>query len=191
MGDTKSITKPSQKRRKLFVDPTSGTELPPFVNDMRILTTTTNCAKRPASLVCISCNRFLALQGSILRCAICNSTTCPVCSRTCMAGAAEGPTPHSPLPPTSLDPHSPVGEVHNTEIENLTRPQRTLAGRRRKLVENESDQRSALPAGSYALKHSAGRCDWGCGRTLCRNCCNEDVLSDTTICSDCQPKSTS
>ncbi|KAF8175556.1 hypothetical protein BJ912DRAFT_1064199 [Pholiota molesta] len=146
-----SSTKPPLKRRKLHRS-SSTTTLPisnPITVKSPVATENTNANK--GIPICATCHRALqnTTAGSIIQCAICLSTTCAVCSRTCThAAASQPPTPHltwSPTPSPSPAP-SPRRSVLSLNSSNVNLPladsplmptQNFVPGKRRKHADED------------------------------------------------------
>lgn len=142
-------------------------------------------SKSSGFLACKSCHRSSAvIPGQIIRCPRCSAPTCAICSRTCNTRVpSQPPTPHltwssSPSPTqssrslsTGLDSNS------NSGAEKITK----ATGKRRKDTDDDStdaiddDFRSDTDYGTEP----------GCGRTICRDCCIENIQSNTISCYDC------
>ncbi|KAF8913159.1 hypothetical protein CPB84DRAFT_1760500 [Gymnopilus junonius] len=155
--------KPPLKRRKLH---RSRTPSPPS-SKVSLLASAASTPAAPkenvtgAIPVCASCHRAIP-TGSTIQCAICSSTTCTVCSRTCTHSASSHPsTPlltWSPSPSPSLT-GSPRRSRSVLSLVNLSNandsltlpspvdlpPLNTLpiVGKRRKVVD-EDDRPDAL-----------------------------------------------
>jgi len=182
---TMGATRPS-KRRKLAVtispSPNVGTK------DIKPVAITT------AMPSCISCRRALnTAQGLLVICARCSSPTCAICSRTCTASPTSmPPTPFltrspTPCPSPSLSPRRSALTLHsaNTNSGDPQRGTQTMAGsgeKRRKVVDDDNEDYS-----TDSWIRSLGEFDLarGCGRTICRNCCTENIESASTTCYDC------
>lgn len=132
---------------------------------------------------CISCHRGLNATKGLIVCARCSSLTCAICSRTCTAcPTSMPPTPYLTRSHTpSESPRRYALSLHSVNT-NFGDTQRVSGGeKRRKGTEEEKD---------YSLENwidTLGEHDMtpGCGRTLCRGCCMENIESASTTCYDC------
>ncbi|KAF9482845.1 hypothetical protein BDN70DRAFT_874426 [Pholiota conissans] len=193
-----SVAKPPLKRRKLVRN--SGSTLTSISSPPSAKTQgTTVIANASKGIpICATCHRALqsTTAGSIIQCAICLSTTCAVCSRTCTHSAAsQPPTPHltwSPTPSPSPMP-SPRRSVLSLNSSNVNLPlsdlpqtptQSSATGKRRKHTD-EDDIPSYPDVKSTSHAEDQGEFGEGCGRFVCRNCCYEDTHNNTTTCLDC------
>ncbi|KAF5370502.1 hypothetical protein D9615_010335 [Tricholomella constricta] len=176
------------KRRKLAI------ALPPSHN----ILPSSKDTRKPVAIStvpsCVSCHRALnTAQGLLIICARCSSPTCAICSRTCTAcPTSMPPTPYltrsptpSPSPPPS--PRRTALALHsaNTNWGDPMRPAPTVVAsgeKRRKAADEDSTDYSA-----DSWLQSLGEHDLtlGCGRTVCRNCCTENIESASTTCYDC------
>ena len=127
----------------------------------------------------------------------CSSTTCAICSRVCTACAPSlPPTPHlswspSPSPSPHASPRRSALSLHSVNTNLITTPSgsswphvtsnNTVAGKRRKLADNDNDSDGVDRPYERATGHHSSSdldlfgCGPGCGRTLCRNCCFENI----------------
>ncbi|KZT30152.1 hypothetical protein NEOLEDRAFT_313387 [Neolentinus lepideus HHB14362 ss-1] len=146
-------------------------------------------SKPTKPLACEACHRSLNVRGCpVIICARCNATTCTICSRICNAcpAASLPPTPaltFSPSPPATPD-RSPrrIGLSLSSMNMNVNgSPNATSTGKRRKYRDSEDEEQEHDEEGEKYDKWSMS----GCGRTVCRYCCLEDALSNTTTCCDC------
>ncbi|KAF8233792.1 hypothetical protein L208DRAFT_1435457 [Tricholoma matsutake] len=164
-----------QKRRKL--GSASSSPVPTIPSPKQ------HSSTRP---ICISCHR--AVNSALIICPRCSSPTCAICSRTCtLIVPSVPPTPHLTRSPTpmpmspSQSPCRPALALQSTNT-NLCDLQSNIthgaSSKRRKAVDQDDSN-----DGQY--DHSEFDLFPGCGRTTCRNCCFEDVQSNSTTCYDC------
>ncbi|KIK63915.1 hypothetical protein GYMLUDRAFT_40127 [Collybiopsis luxurians FD-317 M1] len=185
---------PAQKRRKLS-SPKLSTTFSPLVALSAHLSTTRNTA-----LACVSCHRRAqsASRSFIVFCARCSSPTCTVCSRTCSASAAShflnthlawSPTP----PPSPPEPHSPPHSSRrfalslNSVNTNSTYgyAQTNAPGKRKKLKEDDPERDETQVRLEDEDENEEVELGRGCGRTICKNCCFENIQNETITCHDC------
>lgn len=197
--------KPPQKRRKLSgaTAPTNSTTsslpkivIPTNTKPSVTLGTCTSCHRTVASNAqtqLISCERWAALRRWIyiewvlnhvksisIRCSM---STCAVCSRTCTASApSQPPTPHltwsaSPSPtPSPRRSILALNSANTNQGASLTVPGNSATsnarGKRRKGAEDDDPAVHGWENNPGVDSEDIGP---GCGRTLCRNCCFENM----------------
>jgi len=205
-------TKPPFKRRRLLGSTTpsvSPTTAPP-----KVLSITTGV--KGISPICTSCHRAFNLApgvAGIIQCAVCLSTTCTVCSRTCTHGvASHPPTPSltwspTPSPPLMPSPRRSVLALNSPNTNTSLRPADQLQltpaplsvpGKRRKTVDEDGDEpdlchlrdlKGVLTGEGGIDEQEQDRpqdeLGLGCGRLVCRRCCYEDIPANTTTCVEC------
>lgn len=202
-------TKPPFKRRRIAAPPPSAHMITiPSVNGLQqpgvVKGNLVHTSCRPVGVqqqnCCVSCHRsLLGMPGGPVVCARCESLSCRICSRRCTSsgsGRMEPPTPnrsgtHTPsersespyesnmpkMRPRSSSMVDLDDENENTSTSKSAETRQT--GRRRKA---SSPDRDDVRDGSYYGDEVRGE---GCGRTVCRSCCFEDVERDTSTCLDC------
>jgi len=192
--------KPPLKRRKLM-----AVELPQSQTKSSDEDVQTRVSKVLAAasgrLVCTTCQRAInARPECMILCARCTSPTCAVCSRTCSTPPpSQPPTPYltysptpiptPPLPPTSLPLPSSSPKrtalgltslnVNSVSFNMLLGVNGTGGGRRRKFRDEEGNL--DVVGDGDATKGD----EKGCGRVLCRGCCEESWQNGSTTCLDC------
>ncbi|THU97891.1 hypothetical protein K435DRAFT_965232, partial [Dendrothele bispora CBS 962.96] len=193
------------KRRKLSSSPI----LKPANPQYGITPDQTKCSA--PRLSCVSCRRVFNVSKSTLGlvlCARCTSPTCLICSRTCTTQSPPPPPlPSSNEPLTkqnsprrsalsmnSLNLNTDTNAHTRTNALNTSTNSVESRGKRKTLKDNEDDISDSERNPNY--NHNRGdkvandrdrntSHMHGCGRTVCKNCCFENVASDTTTCYDC------
>jgi hypothetical protein len=161
----------------------------------RLVCTTCQRAINTRPEFVILCPRYVLMdltffESFLLLICRCTSPVCPVCSRTCTAPPpSQPPTPYltySPtpiptptLPPTSLPlptsspKRTALGlaslNINSTSFSGLSAVNGTGAGRRRKFRDEEGNL-DAVGEGDTKGDELGSK---GCGRVLCRGCCDE------------------
>jgi len=206
--------KPPFKRRRLLGSATpsvSPATVPPKVHAIAT-------GVKGISPICTSCHRASNLApgtAGIIQCAVCASTTCTVCSRTCTHGVtSQPPTPSltwspTPSPPLAPSPRRSVLALNSPNTNTSFRPadqlqltpsQLSVPGKRRKTVDEDGDEPDLSHLGHLKdiLLGEGGigeqeqeqdrpqdELGLGCGRLVCRRCCYEDIPANTTTCVEC------
>ncbi|KAF8063489.1 hypothetical protein FPV67DRAFT_247800 [Lyophyllum atratum] len=183
---TMGTARPS-KRRKLVV----ASQPSPNILSKNALKPVTFKTAMPS---CVSCHRALnTAHGLPIVCAQCSSPTCAICSRTCTASLTSmPPTPYltrspTPCPSPPLSPQRSALTLNSMNT-NTSDPQRstpTLPGSNEKRKKGADEDNQDYSSDGWI--QSLGEFDLarGCGRTVCRNCCTENIESASTTCHDC------
>ncbi|PBK65656.1 hypothetical protein ARMSODRAFT_961012 [Armillaria solidipes] len=134
-------------------------------------------------LVCTACNRAINTRTSCaILCSRCGSSTCVICSRKCTAHR-----PPSSPPTVSLSPSRSALALNapNTNLMTATTTNPPLSPlpqshKRKKTADSDTGGKlESIKDSDYEEEGTS------CGRMVCRNCCVENVQSDTTTCLDC------
>ncbi|KAK2465016.1 hypothetical protein APHAL10511_003092 [Amanita phalloides] len=170
------------KRLRTSASPSAASSIEPSP-----LRTGVTPSKSPGPLSCKSCHRLLTvIQGQLLFCSRCSAPTCTICSRTCTARApSQPPTPHltwSPSPSPPQSPYQPDPDPGAVADPPYVIPKTSqVMGKRRKASDDdlvEQISKSDCSDEDYGIGP-------GCGRTVCRDCCIENIQSNTISCYDC------
>lgn len=175
-----TTAKLTSKRRKL-----SSPKLSVAVLSSSIASPVSSASNKPVALACVSCHRRAqsASRSLIVFCARCGSATCTICSRTCTASAVNRPpNPHLTWSTTSPSPISLDSPTHSQTQSNSTRRfALTLnsantnsvgcssTGKRKKVKDDDDDDVER----DGAMRLEETELGYGCGRTVCKNCCFE------------------
>ncbi|KAK0455788.1 uncharacterized protein EV420DRAFT_559983 [Desarmillaria tabescens] len=136
-------------------------------------------------LVCIACNRAINTRTSCaILCSRCGSSTCVICSRKCTAHRPPSSPPTASLSPSrsALALNAPNTNLMTTTTTNPPPSPLPQSHKRKKPADSDSE----VGGKSESRKDGDGEEEvTSCGRVVCRNCCVENVQSDTTTCLDC------
>ncbi|KAF6754813.1 hypothetical protein DFP72DRAFT_1170101 [Ephemerocybe angulata] len=200
-------TKPPFKRRRIAAPPPAAHMITiPSVNGLQqpgvVKGNLVHTSCRPVGVqqqnCCVSCHRsLLGMPGGPVVCARCESLSCRICSRRCTSGGFVKTSPPPPSRGRTGTPSERSESPNNSDLPTRRRRSSSMidlddenesanvdvetkrAGRRRKA---SSPDRDDDRNGSYDEERGGAE---GCGRTVCRSCCFEDVERDTSTCLDC------
>ncbi|KAJ7213279.1 hypothetical protein C8J57DRAFT_1730925 [Mycena rebaudengoi] len=168
-----------QKRRRLA----DNTSLQPIITVTEPMASPTKQSKNMAA-ICTSCQRAITALAGVLLCARCASPTCAICSRTCTASMpSPPPTPHltwspTPTPSPSLSPRRTVLALNSANTNSVLAAAHTAPTAAKRKKHKDDEEAAPDDEADYG-------CGSGCGRSVCRECCFENLQESTTTCYDC------
>ncbi|KAK0231474.1 hypothetical protein IW262DRAFT_1344459 [Armillaria fumosa] len=134
-------------------------------------------------LVCTACNRAINTRTSCaILCSRCGSSTCVICSRKCTAHRPPSSPPTVSLSPSrsALALNAPNTNLMTATTMNLPLSPLLQSHKRKKAADSDTEGKLESIKDSDCEEEGTS-----CGRMICRNCCVENVESDTTTCLDC------
>ncbi|KAK0490372.1 hypothetical protein IW261DRAFT_1431777 [Armillaria novae-zelandiae] len=134
-------------------------------------------------LVCAACNRAINTRTSCaILCSRCGSSTCVICSRKCTAHRSPSSPPTVLLSPSrsALALNAPNTNLMIATTTNPPLSSLLQSHKRKKAADSDTGAKLESIKDSDCEEEETS-----CGRMVCRNCCVENVESDTTTCLDC------